>query len=75
MVIIMGSCHQGCGAEQRRQLEYVVEQVRRDPPLSPPPSPDPVLDTEVRLIFALLFTSHIIYLLIYLRTLCPHNYQ
>ncbi|KAK4321181.1 hypothetical protein Pmani_007986, partial [Petrolisthes manimaculis] len=37
---------QGCGAEQRKQLEYVVEQVRRDPPLSPPPSPEPVMDLE-----------------------------
>nr|XP_045600364.1 lisH domain-containing protein ARMC9-like isoform X1 [Procambarus clarkii] len=37
---------QGGSTEQRRQLEYVVEQIRRDPPLSPPPSPDPVLDME-----------------------------
>ncbi|XP_042869936.1 lisH domain-containing protein ARMC9-like isoform X2 [Penaeus japonicus] len=32
--------------EQRRQLEYIVEQIRRDPPLSPPPSPEPHLDIE-----------------------------
>ncbi|XP_069959432.1 lisH domain-containing protein ARMC9-like isoform X3 [Cherax quadricarinatus] len=37
---------QGGSTEQRRQLEYIVEQIRRDPPLSPPPSPDPVLDVE-----------------------------
>ncbi|KAG7163620.1 LisH domain-containing protein ARMC9-like [Homarus americanus] len=37
---------QSGGTEQRRQLEYIVEQIGRDPPLSPPPSPDPVLDIE-----------------------------
>ncbi|XP_071528127.1 lisH domain-containing protein ARMC9-like isoform X2 [Panulirus ornatus] len=37
---------QGGSTEQLRQLEYIVEQIRRDPPLSPPPSPDPVLDME-----------------------------
>ncbi|XP_066959259.1 lisH domain-containing protein ARMC9-like isoform X2 [Macrobrachium rosenbergii] len=37
---------QGGSQEQRRQLEYIVGEIQRDPPMSPPPSPDPMLDME-----------------------------
>ncbi|XP_068222245.1 lisH domain-containing protein ARMC9-like [Palaemon carinicauda] len=37
---------QGGSQEQRRQLEYIIGEIQRDPPISPPPSPDPTLDLE-----------------------------
>ncbi|CAL4143282.1 unnamed protein product, partial [Meganyctiphanes norvegica] len=36
----------GSNVDQRRQIEYIVQHIRRDAPPSPPPSPEPAVDAE-----------------------------